>query len=116
VMQASFPIFAAIVLLTAISVVQRFRASRGEQRQQMKWFAVGVLILAVWIPVDEISYTAGSIFFAVGLLAVPISIAFAILRYRLYEIDRIINRTLTYGLLTAGLAAIYFGLVVTLQA
>jgi hypothetical protein len=115
ILVVSFPIFAVAVLLTTVSVVQRFRASRGDQRQQMKWFAVGVLLLALSIPADEISYAVGGIFFAVGLLAVPVSIAIAIFRYRLYDIDRIINRTLTYGLLTATLGATYFGLVVGLQ-
>jgi hypothetical protein len=112
----TFPIVVAAALLAALSVVRRFRGSRGDARQQIKWFAAGVLLLVLSLPASEISAIAGSIAFAGGLLAVPIAVAIAVLRYRLYDIDRIVSRTLVYGLLTAGLALTYFGLVVGLQA
>jgi hypothetical protein len=112
----SFPALAISIFLTAISVVLRFRGSRGDARQQLKWFAGGVLVLVLNIPVEQISPAVSSLGFAIGLLAIPTSVALAILRYRLYDIDRIINRTLVYGLLTASLALVYFGLVVGLQA
>jgi hypothetical protein len=116
VVQISFPIFAVAVFLAALSVLLRFRASRGEARQQLKWFALGVVVVAISVPVEAVSYRLGSVFFAIGILAVPISIGIAVLRYRLYDVDRLINRSLVYGLLTAGLGLTYFGLVVALQA
>jgi hypothetical protein len=89
------------------ALVVRFRRSRGIERQQLKWFTYA----AVLAPLPFLAYElAPSIF---GLLRtlilplVPISVGVAILRYRLYEIDRIINRTLVYGLLTAVLGLCY---------
>ena len=89
------------------ALVVRFRRSRGIERQQLKWFTYA----AALAPLPSIAYElAPSIF---GLLRtvilplVPISVGVAILRYRLYEIDRILNRTLVYGLLTALLGSVY---------
>jgi hypothetical protein len=89
------------------ALVVRFRRSRGIERQQLKWFTYA----AALAPLPSIAYElAPSIF---GLLRtlilplVPISVGIAILRYRLYEIDRIINRTLVYGLLSAVLGLCY---------
>jgi hypothetical protein len=89
------------------ALVVRFRRSRGIERQQLKWFTYA----AALAPLPAIAYElAPSIF---GLLRtlifplVPISVGIAILRYRLYEIDRILNRTLVYGLLTILLGAVY---------
>jgi hypothetical protein len=89
------------------ALVVRFRRSRGIERQQLKWFTYA----AALAPLPALAYElAPSIF---GLLRtlifplVPISVGVAILRYRLYEIDRILNRTLVYGLLTAVLGLCY---------
>jgi hypothetical protein len=89
------------------ALVVRFRRSRGIERQQLKWFTYA----AALAPVPGFVYEAAPSIF--GLLRtlilplVPISIGVAILRYRLYEIDRILNRTLVYGLLTAVLGLCY---------
>ena len=107
------------------SVVVRFRRSRGVERQQMKWFAyvivvlIGGSILAGGISdVTGVGWLEGSSFVLslVGLMCLPIAVGIAILRYRLYEIDIIINRTLVYGPLTATLLVVYFGGVATTQA
>jgi hypothetical protein len=103
-----------------ISVLVRFRRSRGDERQQIKWFAAATALTLVWYPVFGQS-TRGlpeAIVALSGLLvlpSIPIATGIAILRYRLYDIDVIINRTLVYGSLTAMLAAIYLGSVVLLQ-
>jgi hypothetical protein len=115
----------------AASVVVRFRRSRGQERQQLKWLAyaaamLGVGVLGVtlvgfldqlgWIR-PQIRRPVGIVLGGVAILGVtglPVTAGLAILRYRLYEIDRIINRTVVYGLLTALLAAVYAGLVLAL--
>jgi hypothetical protein len=107
-----------LVLLAAVafgSLVIRFRRSRGEERQQLKWFTYAVaLLLPGGILADSMSSTAGNLVFAAPIAFVPVAAGIAILRYRLYAIDRLINRTLVYGLLTALLASVYAGAVLIL--
>jgi hypothetical protein len=98
------------------SVMVRFRRSRGVERQQMKWFvyAAALLLLA---PVEGLlPEIVSNLLFGVVLIAIPTAIGIAVLKYRLYDIDLVINRTLVYGALTATLALIYFGGVATVQA
>jgi hypothetical protein len=101
-------------LICASSLVFRYRAAPSDQRQQLKWVATAAALFAAGV-VGGDSLNLPDIVFAIFLGAVPASIGIAILRYRLYEIDLIINRTLVYGALTAILAAVYLGLVVVLQ-
>jgi len=108
----------------ALSLFMRLRRAVGVERQQLKWFvyaaagfAIGIVFISITIAIDTprwFEWAAQAIFIAVSP-AVAISIGIAILRYRLYDIDVIINRTLVYGTLTATLAAIYFSSVVLLQ-
>jgi hypothetical protein len=99
----------------AASLIMRFRRARGVERQQLKWlaYAGGVLMIAPVVPDSWLGGWASS---AVNLAqwAIPAAIGVAILRYRLYDIDRLINRTLVYGLLTAMLAAVYAAVVLVL--
>jgi len=119
-----FLLFFAAALASASSLILRFRSSRGEERQQIKWFVFVVSLLpvafvagsgaqALWDTNSETPLIPFYVLLSFGLAA---SIGIAILRHRLYDIDRIINRTLTYGLLTATLGALYVSLVVVLQA
>ena len=103
--------FVPIVFLIAVaSVVARFRASRGIERQQLKWFLFVASIAAVSLgmsiafvgPVSDAGWLVGLV--AMGCL--PLAIAVAILRYRLYEIDRIASRTVSYAAVTAVLVAV----------
>jgi hypothetical protein len=99
----------------AASLIVRFRRARGVERQQLKWlaYAAGVLMIA---PVVPDSWLGGWASTAVNLAqwAIPAAIGVAILRYRLYDIDRLINRSLVYGLLTVLLGGIYAGAVLVL--
>jgi hypothetical protein len=97
-------------LAAAGSLVLRFRRSRGEERQQLKWFTYAVALLPVFV----LPGPGGSLLSAVPLVLLPVAVGIAILRYRLYDIDRLINRTLVYGLLTALLAGVYAGTVLVL--
>jgi hypothetical protein len=89
------------------ALVVRFRRSRGIERQQLKWFTYAAALAPLPFLVYEVVPGAFGLLLAVTLPLVPISVGIAILRYRLYEIDRIINRTLVYGLLTAVLGLGY---------
>jgi hypothetical protein len=101
-------------LAAAGSLVLRFRRSRGEERQQLKWFTYAVALLPLFTLADLLPGSGGSLVFAVPLVLLPVAVGIAILRYRLYDIDRLINRTLVYGLLTALLAGVYAGTVLVL--
>ena len=103
----------------AVCVVLRFRSSRGVERQQMRWVAAGVAgavcLMVIGVPSglgfapDWISYLVFP-----ALLLPPVAIGVAVLRYRLYDLDRVISRTLTYGLLTVLLGLGYAGVVLGL--
>ncbi len=109
--------FILAAVLAAASVIVRFLRSRGEQRQQLKWFAYGVMLGALLIAgsVVFLPETIGNFIFALAFVMIPLGAGIAILRYRLYDIDIVIRRTLIYGSLTAILAAVYFGAVVAAQ-
>jgi hypothetical protein len=112
--------FPLLVVASGMAVIVRFRRSRGDERQQLKWFAYAVAVMIV-VFVASFSFelaglvVPGALVFAVLLIGLPIAAGVAILKYRLYDIDVIVNRTLVYGTLTAALAAAYFGGVVLLQ-
>jgi hypothetical protein len=91
-----------------VSLVLRFRRSQGEERQQLKWFTyAGALVplsrLGDFLPGPVV----GTLVSAAPIVFLPVAAGIAILRYRLYDIDRVINRTLVYGLLTVLLGAVY---------
>jgi hypothetical protein len=103
-------------ILSVISLVLRFRRSRGEERQQLKWFVyAGVLVVAALFVPLLLPGVASSLLQLLVMPALPMAAGVAILRHRLYDIDRIINRTLVYGALTIMLALVYFGGVAALQ-
>ena len=111
---AVVPAFVASVA----AIIVRFRRSRGEERQQLKWLAYGGTVATAAFVVggmvlDERSGVDPVV--AAALSLIPIAIAIAILRHRLYDVDLVINRTLVYGSLTAVLAGCYAGLVLVLQ-
>jgi hypothetical protein len=109
----------------AASVLVGRRNARGIERQQIKWllyasaiFFVGNFLKnTIFSPLGGVSWGlwVGYLLVALGGLGGPIAIGIAILRYRLYEIDTLINRTLVYGSLTVALVALYFGGIVVLQ-
>ena len=109
-----------LVVASGTAVIARFRRSRGDVRQQLKWFAyaVGVMIVVfvVWFSFTLVGLVSPtSLLYEVPLIGLPVATGIAILKYRLYDIDVIINRTLVYGTLTALLTGTYGGLVVSLQ-
>jgi hypothetical protein len=112
----AFGTMLAASLASAVSLVLRFRRSRGAERQQLKLVtAAFVLFVLVTFAVPVEDLVSEAVAFAVlllGLTVVVIAVAVAVLRYRLYDIDVVINRALVYGALTLTLGAAYLGLVV----
>jgi hypothetical protein len=114
----------ALALVAMSSLVVRLRRSRGVERQQVKWFAYAVGVLAISaILAYVVSETIGirwlgwisSMLVIVGVVGLPVAVGIAIMRHRLYNIDLIINRTLVYGALTVLLAAVYVGSIVVFE-
>jgi hypothetical protein len=110
-------LLALATVLAVASLVVRFRRSRGEERAQLKWFtSAGLLLPPLFmgdLPGDVVPAVVSDLSTATIVL-LPVAAGVAILRYRLYEIDRLLNRTLVYGLVTVLLAGVYAGLVLLL--
>lgn len=110
-----------VTLVAAVaSLVVRFRRSRGAERHQLKWFACATAVVVFFQLVGLVVYVAPippviSLLTNLSFALLPLSAAIAILRYRLYDIDVVIERTLVYGAVTAALGATYVGTVVVLQ-
>jgi len=115
-----------LLAVAALSLVARLRHARGRQRQQVKWLAYAAVLLAAALAAELVwhAYELGgdaaswhpsglvrTIPVAIAFWAVYVAIAIAIFRYRLYDIDRLINRTVVYGLLTAGGVGVYVAVV-----
>jgi hypothetical protein len=112
-----FTLLSVLLVACVIQQAVSYRRASGEQRQQLKWLASGIAVCGVcglasialsnrsgiWQVISDIA--------VIGIAALPASMAIAILRYRLYEIDRIISRTLAYTVVTGLLAGLYAGLV-----
>jgi hypothetical protein len=114
----------AALLLGAAAVAVRFARSSGEERLQLKWFALAALLvvaaiiplaLAPQIGLSPAAATAAvavlKVAFCLALVGLYVAIAVAVLKYRLYDIDRVISRTVAYAIVTGVLAGVYAGLV-----
>jgi hypothetical protein len=105
------PVLGGLVLAAAASMVARFRRAAGVERQQLKWFTYAAAIQAVLTAASAVSPGLDDripdVVQNLGYAAVPLALGVAILRFRLYDIDRIINRTVVYGLVTVILALGY---------
>ena len=111
-----FALYIGLMLAAVVSLVVRLVRSRGEERKQIEWFVFAAALVPLWFVVNTPVEQAAPILFrvldALIISGVPVAAGIAILRYRLYDIDRIINRTIVYVALTAVLVALYFGAIV----
>jgi hypothetical protein len=112
----TFGLLTSFTVLSLISLIVRFVRARGIERLQIKWFAfavvsvIGVIVLQENITdVSWIPEFVGNLLFGISVLAIPVALGVAVLRYRLYEIDRIVSRTVAYTLVVVVLAAVYVG-------
>ena len=111
-----FPLLAACWLASLAAQALSYRRSSGERRQQLKWLLAGTAAILVGTPLFVVLTILGSpswvgILVLAGLIALPVSIGVAVLKYRLFDIDRIISRTLAYAIVTGLLVGVYAGLV-----
>jgi hypothetical protein len=112
-----FGLLLVCMVAAALSLVLRFRRSQGVERQQLKWFTyAGALMVLVGVVPELLPANAkvSEALWGLGAVFVPVAAGIAILRYRLYEIDRLINRTLVYAALSALLGAVYAAVVLVL--
>jgi hypothetical protein len=116
-------LLACSLIASVVSLILRSRGARGIERQQLKIFAYAAALAVsinfgltdlVGLVSHEAAERLGTFAFPLGMILIPLSIGVAVLRYRLFDIDVIINRTLVYGVLTALLALVYVGGVVGL--
>jgi hypothetical protein len=132
--QFEMPVFLGVSLIvtgfalvaSGVSLVLRYSSAAGERRAQLKWLAFSAELIALWIVAEMVRQAARledglaillvDAMGVVALLSFPVSVGVAVLRYRLYEIDRIINRALVYGLLALMLAGGYWVSVLVLQS
>ncbi len=127
-----FPLLPLCILASAFSLVLRYQRSSEEERQQIKWIAFAasafsllylILVVSSLFFPSEASFAGSSPFWSnllryaalLSFAGVPVAVGFAVLKYHLYDIDVIINRAFVYGILTATLALVYLGGVVSLQ-
>src|SRR5215218_6347398 len=115
----------ALVAVGASSMLARLRHAGTIERQQIKWFAYATAVAISGVILKNSVYPAvgvtwvwwvGLVLTTVGVVSSPVAMGIAIFRYRLYQIDILINRTLVYGSLTATLVALYFAVIVVLQS
>lgn len=113
-----YMVLIVFIVLSAASLVVRFVRSRGVERLQLKWFAFAVVSLIVATLAQEtladltpIPLLAWDLLWGMAVLALPVAIGLSVLRYRLYEIDRIVSRTVTYLLVVGLLGLVFFGVV-----
>ena len=116
----SFLMVAAALLLAILATVVRFRRGAGVEREQIKWFvaanAATVILLLVVIADPALDITWFDAVAISSLALPPIAVGIAILRYRLFEIDRLIARTVSWAVVTGVLVVVFAGVVVALQA
>ena len=109
-----FPLLFACWLASIASQALSFRRSSGERRQQLKWLLAGSAATLVALGLAALLRSVpwlSDVIGVVGFLALPVSIGVAVLRYRLFDIDRIVSRTLAYAIVTGLLVGVYAGLV-----
>ncbi|HEU4750198.1 MAG TPA: hypothetical protein VFT54_03995 [Acidimicrobiia bacterium] len=119
-----FYLFAACVIASVASLVVRFRRSTGTERQQLKWVAFSVVLLGIGLAgtilwellngAAEVSDNLENLIITISVSLLPMAIGIAIVRYRLFDIDRIVSRTVSYGVVVVVLGATFGALVFVL--
>jgi hypothetical protein len=115
-LEETFGVFIFILGLAVLSITAKYRAATAVEKQQIKWIVMaGVFMVIAFTAGNALPSPIADVGWIAGFVALPIAIAIAILRHRLYDIDVLINRTIVYTGLTAALGATFFGGLVLLQ-
>ncbi len=115
--QSAFVIYLGVFATGAVALLVRFHGSRGTERQQLKWILAGIVAMIAGIAASNaLPDLLGQAAFAAAMVPLPASISVAILRFRLYDIDRIISRGVSYGLVTAALGLTFATAILVLEA
>jgi len=116
---ALLPVAVPFLVLGALSTVVRYRSRRGLERQQLRWFVFSVVLTIVMFVANGVfdpDGIVGELLIVVSLSSPAIAIGIAVMRYRLFDIDKIITRTITYGLVTSLLIGVYAGTVFVISS
>ena len=112
---ACFLVLAVVIVTAAVSLVRRFRRATGDLREQLKWFGCGAALLGLAaagaVPLSAVSNVAATLTGVAAATATVGAVGVSVLRYRLYEIDRLLSRTLSYAILTATLVGVFIAIV-----
>lgn len=121
-----FMLLVVLGVLSVASLFIRFRHARGEERQQIKWLALSATLVTTWIALSALGEAFGieflrdstfiEVFGAVAILSIPVAVGIAMLRYRLYEIDVVIRKTVVVAVVVAFITIVYVGIVVGIGA
>ncbi len=110
-----WPVVSLCAVAALFSIVVRYRRSRGLERQQLKWLMWAAAVSAPFVVISELTREGSALYTVAQILNSPVffavAIGFAVMRYRLYDIDRIVSRTVSYALVTALLIGLYVGCV-----
>jgi signal transduction histidine kinase len=122
----AFMILVVVGVLSAASLVVRFRRAAGDEREQIKWLAYAGIVVTVWIVVSTIGEATGNqalldswlitVLNVMAFLALPAAVGIALLRYRLYDVDVVIRKTVVVAILAAFMTIVYVGVVVGIGA
>ncbi len=118
-MAVGMPLFVGSLVASIVPLVQRLRRATGVERLQLRWFAFASMCAAVVLPLSALLWNVAPLVRplpALALTAMPVAAGIAILRYRLYDVDVVISRTVVYGSITVVLAVVYAGTTVLLGA
>ena len=116
-LNAAYVIYFAMFGGGAAALIVRYRRSRGVERQQLKWIVVGIVSqIVLSVASNAASGLLNDALSAIALLPLPMSIGIAVLRYRLYDVDVIVRRSLIYAAVSAILLVVYIGVVAVSQA
>jgi len=109
-----FFLLIAAIIVAVVSLIHRYRRARGEERLQLKWFVVSAsFVVVAFVPSVTLEITPLlAIFGGIAAISVPVSVGVAILKYRLYDIDVVINKTVVYASLAAFITGVYVAIVV----
>jgi len=103
-------------LASVASLVARYRRSASLERAQIRWFTITSLTVPIAVAAAQVGVPGGKAVACAALIGLPVSIGLAIFRYRLYDLDRVVRRTLAYSVLVASLAAVYLSAIALLGA